>query len=63
MFQMGLSLSEACKLRTENPSKYKELAYKSMARHVKAMVECQDRGAKVFDYGNNIRAQAIKRWF
>ena len=29
-----------------------------MAVHVDAMVECQDKGAIVFDYGNNIRAQA-----
>ena len=29
-----------------------------MAAHVRAMLAFQDRGAIVFDYGNNIRAQA-----
>jgi urocanate hydratase len=31
-----------------------------MARHVRAMVEFQDRGAEVFDYGNSIRDEARK---
>ena len=29
-----------------------------MARHVQAMVEFQDAGAEVFDYGNSIRDEA-----
>ncbi|NIO08352.1 MAG: urocanate hydratase, partial [Deltaproteobacteria bacterium] len=32
----------------------------SMAVHVEAMLELQKRGAKAFDYGNNIRGQAQK---
>jgi urocanate hydratase len=32
----------------------------AMATHVRAMRALQDRGAIVFDYGNNIRAQAEK---
>ncbi|MEO6531126.1 MAG: urocanate hydratase, partial [Specibacter sp.] len=32
----------------------------SMARHVQAMVEFQDAGAEVFDYGNSIRDEARK---
>jgi urocanate hydratase len=31
-----------------------------MAVHVRAMLELQARGAVTFDYGNNIRAQAVK---
>ena len=31
-----------------------------MAIHVEAMLELQKRGAKSFDYGNNIRGQAYK---
>jgi urocanate hydratase len=31
-----------------------------MARHVQAMVEFQDAGAEVFDYGNSIRDEARK---
>ncbi|MET4004008.1 MULTISPECIES: urocanate hydratase [Arthrobacter] len=32
----------------------------AMARHVQAMVEFQDAGAEVFDYGNSIRDEARK---
>jgi urocanate hydratase len=32
-----------------------------MADHVRTMLEFQRRGATVFDYGNNIRAQAVAR--
>ena len=31
-----------------------------MAKHVQAMVEFQDAGAEVFDYGNSIRDEARK---
>jgi urocanate hydratase len=57
---VGLSLAEAAALRAKDPEAYKRRAYESMAQHVEAMVDCQERGAKVFDYGNNIRAQAKK---
>lgn len=56
----GIPFEEALHLRRSNPKKYIEMAYRSMVIHVKAMVELQERGAKVFDYGNNIRAQAKK---
>jgi urocanate hydratase len=56
----GISLSEALALRKSNPEKYKAMAIASMGRHVEAMLEFQRRGAHVFDYGNNIRAQAVK---
>ena len=35
-------------------------AIAAMGAHVAAMLALQDRGAIVFDYGNNIRAQAVK---
>jgi urocanate hydratase len=56
----GLDLAAAERLRREDPKQYVQRAYESMARHVEAMVDLQERGAKVFDYGNNIRAQAAK---
>jgi urocanate hydratase len=56
----GIPYEEALQLRRSDPKKYIEMAYRSMVIHVKAMVELQDRGARVFDYGNNIRAQAKK---
>ncbi len=56
----GLPYSAALELRKTDPQKYIAMSYRSLAQHVHAMVELQDRGAVVFDYGNNIRAQAQK---
>ena len=46
--------------RTEDPVGFTKRARESMAVHVRAMVELQDRGAEVFDYGNSIRDEARK---
>ena len=56
----GMSLREADSLRQTNPDEYVRLSVASMATHVRAMLELQQRGAVTFDYGNNIRAQAEK---
>ena len=40
------------------PEEFTERARASMAKHVQAMVEFQDNGAEVFDYGNSIRDEA-----
>ena len=56
----GLSLEEAEELRQTDPSRYKKLSVESMGKHVSMMLEFQKRGSIVFDYGNNIRAQAVK---
>ena len=56
----GISYEEALRLRGENPEDYMKRAYESMVIHVEAMLELQKRGAKSFDYGNNIRGQAQK---
>jgi len=40
------------------PEEFTDRARASMARHVQAMVEFQDGGAEVFDYGNSIREEA-----
>ncbi len=55
---LGLSLEEAAELRAEDPSGYVERAKASMAEEVSAMLSMKERGAEVFDYGNNIRAFA-----
>ena len=57
----GVSVEEGKVLRETNPKKYVELALDSMAKHVRAMLELQKRGAITFDYGNNIRGQALTR--
>jgi urocanate hydratase len=46
--------------RTADPVGFTKRAQESMAAHVRAMVDFQDRGAEVFDYGNSIRDEARK---
>jgi urocanate hydratase len=56
----GIPYADALRLRRDNPEDYIRRAYESMAIHVEAMLELQKRGARAFDYGNNIRGQAEK---
>ena len=46
--------------RRVDPAGFTKRAQESMATHVRAMVEFQDAGAEVFDYGNSIRDEARK---
>ena len=55
----GLSLTEAAALRTRDPQAYVEAARRSMVDQLVATLELADRGAHVFDYGNNVRGQAL----
>ena len=55
-----LSLDDAARLRTADPAEYERRSIAAMGRHVAAMRKMQKRGAIAFDYGNNIRAQAVK---
>ena len=59
----GLTLAEAQALRTSDPGAYVERSLATMERHVRAMVELQDRGAVTFDYGNNLRQGAYDRGY
>lgn len=56
----GIPLDEALDLRQRDPDEYVRRSLESIVRHVEAMLEMQRRGAVVFDYGNNIRGQALK---
>jgi urocanate hydratase len=47
-------------LRAEDPEQYVRRALESIAVHVRAMLELQRRGAVTFEYGNNLRAQAVE---
>ena len=64
---VGFDLKAAARLRKADPAKYQRLSLASMARHVRAMLALQKRGAKTFDYGNNLRQhafdQGVKRAF
>jgi urocanate hydratase len=55
-----LSLEDAARLRAERPDEYLRRSMDSIATHVRAMIDLQRRGAVTFDYGNNIRGQALK---
>ncbi len=54
----GIPYPEALRLRAADPGRYVEMAMRSMADQVRAMLEMQRGGSIVFDYGNNIRGQA-----
>jgi urocanate hydratase len=47
-------------LRRADPRQYVHRAEESIAFHVQALLELQERGAVTFEYGNNIRAQAVE---
>jgi urocanate hydratase len=59
----GRSLEEAAELRAKDPGRYVEEARASMAVHCRAMVDFAHAGAEVFDYGNNLRGEAVKGGF
>jgi len=54
----GWTMAEAAAKRESAPQEVVAAAKQSMAVQVKAMLEFQDRGAAVLDYGNNIRQMA-----
>jgi urocanate hydratase len=58
---VGYDLKAAAVLRKKDPKKYQKLSLASMGRHVKAMLALQKRGAKTFDYGNNLRQHALNQ--
>jgi urocanate hydratase len=55
----GYDVAEAAELRVKDPHRYVGEARASMAVHCRAMVGFQGRGAEVFDYGNNLRGEAV----
>ncbi|MEX1314754.1 MAG: urocanate hydratase [Desulfotignum sp.] len=60
-FPTGISFEQALKLRKSDPETYKDMALNTMANHVRAILKMKDKGAIAFDYGNNLRAQAMKK--
>ena len=59
----GMTLAEADELRGTKPSEYVERARASMVEHCRAMVGFARAGAEVFDYGNNLRGEALEAGF
>jgi urocanate hydratase len=52
-------VEDASVLRAEDPTAYVAQARASIATHVRAMLDLQRAGAVAFDYGNNIRTEAL----
>ncbi|WP_338635446.1 urocanate hydratase [Spirobacillus cienkowskii] len=54
----GYSIEQVKEQRLKNPQKVAHDAARSIAQHVRYLLELQKRGIPTFDYGNNIRAIA-----
>jgi urocanate hydratase len=59
-YPAGLTLAEADALRESDPAEYERRSLASMADHVRAMLAMQRGGSVTFDYGNNLRGQALR---
>ncbi len=57
---VGVAVEDWHDAAERDPGGFTKDAQASMAAHVRAMVEFQDGGAEVFDYGNSIRDEARK---
>ena len=57
-YPTGYTYEQAVALREKDPELYLKRSYETVAVHVQAMLDLQELGASVFDYGNNIRARA-----
>ncbi|MEE9167399.1 MAG: urocanate hydratase [Candidatus Neomarinimicrobiota bacterium] len=56
----GIPYEQALSLRKSDPGQYTDLALRAMAVHCRAMVDLRKMGSTVFDYGNNLRGQALR---
>ena len=55
-----IALDDAIALRAGQPDEYVRRSMRSMADHVRAILAFRAAGAIAFDYGNNLRAQALE---
>ena len=62
-YPVDMTREEAEVLRDADPDGYQERSIDTMEEHVRLMVRMQERGAKTFDYGNNIRQRALDNGF
>jgi len=56
----GISYPEALELRQADAREYIRRSTASMAQHVRSMLRLMEMGAVTFDYGNNLRGQALE---
>jgi urocanate hydratase len=55
-----IALDDALALRAGQPDEYVRRSMRSMADHVRAILAFRAAGSIAFDYGNNLRAQALE---
>ncbi len=55
----GLPLEDAVALRSSDPKEYLRRSRATVVEHVRAMLAFQRSGSHTFDYGNNIRTEAL----
>jgi urocanate hydratase len=55
-----LTVEEAADLRRRDPQEYLEMVKQSVRQHVAAMLEFRRKGVETFDYGNNLRGEALE---
>ena len=56
----GLGVEEAAALRSSDPEEYLRRARASIGRHVEGLLQFVRAGRYVFDYGNNLRGEALE---
>src|SRR6185312_2576232 len=56
----GLSVEEAAALRVSDPDGYLSQVRDGIATHVRGLLEFAKAGSNVFDYGNNLRGEALE---
>jgi len=56
----NFTFDEANALRESDSKKYIEESFRAMGEHVQGILALKAKGAIAFDYGNNLRAQAVK---
>ena len=56
----NFTFDEANALRESDSKKYIEESFRAMGEHVQGILALKAKGAIAFDYGNNLRAQAMK---
>jgi urocanate hydratase len=56
----GMTLEEANALRVSDPDEYLRRARVAIAEHVRGLLEYVRSGSYVFDYGNNLRGEALE---
>jgi urocanate hydratase len=56
----GLDVDDAAALRESDPDEYLRRARDAIGRHVEGLLEYVRSGSYVFDYGNNLRGEALE---